>query len=60
MFIADPGHQVGTSTPLGGGLVDLASLEPFEATEVNIPVVHEKNGEKGSLSLRLLFQPESR
>jgi len=50
---------VGSSTDLGGGQIDLASLEPFEAQELTIPIVHSEKGEKGSLDVRLLFQPES-
>jgi Ca2+-dependent lipid-binding protein len=52
-------NTVGTSTPLGGGMVDLAALEPFEAAEMSIPIVHDEKGEKGHLDIRLLFQPES-
>jgi hypothetical protein len=51
-------NQVGTSTSLGKNVIDLASLEPFESAELNVPVIHEK-GAKGNLHLRLLFQPES-
>ncbi|WVQ85964.1 hypothetical protein IAT38_008132 [Cryptococcus sp. DSM 104549] len=50
--------RVGTATSLGGGLVDLAALEPFEATELTLPVLSEKKGEKGTFSIRMLFQPE--
>jgi len=52
-------NTVGSSTDLGGGQIDLASLEPFEAQELTIPIVHSEKGEKGSLDVRLLFQPES-
>ncbi|KAK4689249.1 hypothetical protein P7C73_g857, partial [Tremellales sp. Uapishka_1] len=50
--------RVGTSTSLGGGFIHLAALEPFEALDLIVPVVHEKSGEKGSLSVNLIFQPE--
>lgn len=50
---------MGTATHLGDGVVDLAILEPFEATEVELPVTHQKDGEKGSLQIRMMFQPES-
>ena len=53
-------NTVGTSTQLGGGRIDLASLEPFELQELSIPVVHPEKGQKGHLDVRLLFQPESR
>jgi Ca2+-dependent lipid-binding protein len=52
-------NTVGTSTALGGGTIDLAGLEPFEAVELSVPVVHEEKGRKGSVEIRLLFQPES-
>lgn len=53
-------NTVGTSTPLGGGRIDLASLEPFELQELSVPIVHSEKGQKGHLDLRLLFQPESK
>jgi Ca2+-dependent lipid-binding protein len=52
-------NTVGSSTGLGGGQIDLASLEPFEAQELTIPIIHPEKGEKGHLDVRLLFQPES-
>lgn len=52
--------QVGTATHLGGGAIDLSQLEPFESATLEYPVVHEKHGEKGTLTLRMLFQPESK
>lgn len=51
--------RLGTADHLGAGRVDLASLEPFESTEVTLPVIHEKKGEHGSLTIRMMFQPES-
>lgn len=42
------------------GLIDLAALEPFEAVEAELPIMHEKGGEKGSMQIRMLFQPESK
>ncbi|OXB34399.1 transmembrane protein [Cryptococcus neoformans] len=50
--------RVGTATSLGGNTIDLAVLEPFEATEVSLPVITEKRGEKGTFTFRLLFTPE--
>ena len=52
-------NTVGTSTPLGGGRIDLASLEPFELQQLSVPIVHPGKGDKGTLDIRLLFQPES-
>ncbi|WWD07266.1 hypothetical protein V865_005363 [Kwoniella europaea PYCC6329] len=50
--------RVGSATPIGNGFVDLAELEPFQSTELTLPVISEKHGEKGSLSIRVMFQPE--
>ncbi|WRT70761.1 uncharacterized protein IL334_007760 [Kwoniella shivajii] len=50
--------RVGSATPIGSGMIDLAALEPFEQTELTLPVVSEKHGEKGSLDVKVLFQPE--
>lgn len=51
--------RVGTADLLGGGRVNLAALEPFESTELTLPVIHDKKGEHGSLTIRVMFQPES-
>ncbi|ORX40969.1 C2 domain-containing protein [Kockovaella imperatae] len=50
--------RVGSATPLGDGPIDLAALEPFESTNIELPVNNPRGSEKGTLSLRLLFQPE--
>jgi hypothetical protein len=51
--------RVGTATPLGSGAIDLASIEPFEQSNLDLPVVPPKGGKEGSLQLKLMFQPES-
>ena len=51
--------RVGSATHLGRGKIDLAAIVPFEVQEIRLPVVHDKLGEKGTLHLRLMFQPES-
>ena len=50
--------RVGTATHLGDGTIDLAALEPFEATSLDAPVIHHKGGDRSTLSVRMLFQPE--
>ncbi|WWC92373.1 uncharacterized protein L201_007330 [Kwoniella dendrophila CBS 6074] len=50
--------RVGSATPIGSGFINLADLEPFESTDMTLPVVSEKHGEKGTLSIRVMFQPE--
>ncbi|WVW80773.1 hypothetical protein I302_102759 [Kwoniella bestiolae CBS 10118] len=50
--------RVGSATPIGNGFVDLAALEPFESSDLTLPVISDKHGEKGTLSIRVMFQPE--
>ncbi|WVF68009.1 hypothetical protein IAT40_002771 [Kwoniella sp. CBS 6097] len=50
--------RVGSATPIGSGLVDLAALEPLEPIELTLPVITEKHGEKGTFRIGLFFQPE--
>ena len=50
---------MGSATHLGRGVIDLAAISPFEVQDLRIPVVHDKLGEKGTLNLRIMFQPES-
>ncbi|OCF41255.1 transmembrane protein [Kwoniella heveanensis CBS 569] len=50
--------RVGSATPIGSGSIDLTTLEPLEQTELTLPVKNEKHGEKGSFTIRVLFQPE--
>ncbi|WVN89805.1 uncharacterized protein L203_105035 [Cryptococcus depauperatus CBS 7841] len=52
--------RVGAATSLGGGVIDLAGLEPFELTEKILPVISEKRGEAGTFTFRMLFTPEIR
>ncbi|KAI3622799.1 transmembrane protein [Moniliophthora roreri] len=51
--------QVGRPDPLGNtDLINLAEIEPFQASELTLPLALEKQGQKGRIRLRLLFQPE--
>ncbi|KAH8835823.1 C2 domain-containing protein [Flagelloscypha sp. PMI_526] len=50
--------QVGSSDLLGAAKIDLASLESFEASEQTLKLVHPKHGQKGTISIRMMFQPE--
>jgi hypothetical protein len=52
--------QIGTATHLGFGEIDLATLEPFETIERDFPIRHEKGHDQGTMSVRMLFQPESK
>lgn len=57
-FIADVNDwdRVGSATPLGSGVIDLAAMEPFQPSSVDIPVMH--NGDNhGSLQLQMIFRP---
>ena len=51
--------RVGSATPLGSGLVDLAALEAFETSELELPVIPPKGGKEGIFNIRVYFQPES-
>nr|XP_018259792.1 uncharacterized protein I303_07863 [Kwoniella dejecticola CBS 10117]OBR81950.1 transmembrane protein [Kwoniella dejecticola CBS 10117] len=57
-FIIYDWDRVGSATPIGSGLINLADIEPFESAELTLPVISEKHGEKGSLNVRIMFQPE--
>lgn len=50
--------QIGKADILGSGKVDLADIEPFTSVERTIPLSSQKHGQKGSVRIRLLFQPE--
>ena len=43
---------------MGEAKIDVSDLEPFEAAERTLPLVHDKHGEEGSIQVRLMFQPE--
>jgi len=51
-------NQIEQAKSLGSGVIELADIEPFSATERTIPISSEKFGQKGEVRLRLLFQPE--
>lgn len=51
--------RVGASDFLGENTIDLAALEPLEATEQTLPVM--LNGkQEGTLTIRMLFSPDSK
>ncbi|TFK30388.1 transmembrane protein [Coprinopsis marcescibilis] len=50
-------NQIEQAKSLGIGRIDLASLEPFEASELSVPLSSQKHGEKGYIRIRLVFQP---
>ena len=50
--------QIGKADLLGSGKIDLADIEPFTSVERTIPLSSQKHGQKGSVRIRLLFQPE--
>ncbi|KAG8962436.1 hypothetical protein FRC03_004243 [Tulasnella sp. 419] len=51
-------NQIEQAKSLGTGKIDLAELEPFQATEKSIPLISNKHGEKGEIRVRMVFQPE--
>jgi Ca2+-dependent lipid-binding protein len=50
--------QIESAKSLGTGSVDLVSIEPFEASEVTLPVMTAKDGVRGTLRLRMVFTPQ--
>ncbi|KAF8640747.1 hypothetical protein AX17_000398 [Amanita inopinata Kibby_2008] len=50
-------NQIEQAKSLGYGRIDLASIEPFQATEQTI-ALSRKNGDKGQVRVRLVFQPQ--
>ncbi|KAL1677515.1 C2 domain-containing protein [Schizophyllum commune] len=51
-------NQIEQAKSLGEAKIDVSDLEPFEAAERTLPLVHDKHGEEGSIQVRLMFQPE--
>lgn len=51
-------NQIEQAKSLGMAKIDLADMEPFVGVEKELPLSHSKYGEKGRVSLRLMFQPE--
>lgn len=51
-------NQLEQAKSLGAAQIDLAELEPFQATEKTLDLASPKHGAKGHLRIRLMFQPE--
>ncbi|CCM00332.1 uncharacterized protein FIBRA_02362 [Fibroporia radiculosa] len=51
-------NQIEQAKSLGSGKIELADIEPFTATDCDILLSSAKHGQKGSLKVRLMFQPE--
>lgn len=51
-------NQIEQAKSLGSASINLADLEPMEATERILELSHSKHGNKGHLRVRLLFSPE--
>lgn len=56
-YAVEDWNAVGTADELGEGFIDLAAIEPFQLTNLDLPVVHEGKP-CGTVQLNLLFQPE--
>lgn len=50
---------VGPANYLGSGVIDLTRLEPFKVIEMACPILHDRKGQHGTLTVRMMFQPES-
>jgi Ca2+-dependent lipid-binding protein len=51
-------NQIEQAKSLGSARIDLASLEPFQATERSLTLHSTKHGDKGSVRIRMVFRPE--
>ncbi|KAG8883133.1 hypothetical protein FRB98_003307 [Tulasnella sp. 332] len=51
-------NQFEQAKSLGQGVIDLAALDPFSAKEVVVPLSLPSSGQKGTIRVRLVFQPE--
>ena len=51
-------NQLEQHTSLSKAHIDLEELEPFTQSEVTVPLVTPKHGQKGSVTLKMLFTPE--
>jgi Ca2+-dependent lipid-binding protein len=51
-------NQIETAKSLGTGIIDLTGLEPFEASEIDVPIQTIKHGSRGYVRVRLVFSPE--
>ncbi|KAK0208431.1 C2 domain-containing protein [Desarmillaria ectypa] len=51
-------NQLEQAKSLGSAKINLADLEPFEASELELSLSSAKLGSKGRVHVRLMFQPE--
>ncbi|RDB28789.1 Uncharacterized protein PYUK71.03c [Hypsizygus marmoreus] len=51
-------NQIEQAKSLGTATIEIADIEPFQATERVLNLVSTKHGEKGQIRVRMLFQPE--
>ncbi|KZT58286.1 tricalbin [Calocera cornea HHB12733] len=51
-------NQIEQAKSLGEGTIDITGLEPFLASEVTVPISHDKHGDSGDIKLRLVFTPQ--
>ncbi|TFY83046.1 hypothetical protein EWM64_g967 [Hericium alpestre] len=51
-------NQIEQAKALGSAQINLEDLEPFNGVERVLPLYSDKHGQKGSIRVSLLFQPE--
>ncbi|KAF9026598.1 C2 domain-containing protein [Rhodocollybia butyracea] len=51
-------NQLEQAKSLGSAKIDLADVEPFQATEKTLNLTSGKHGHKGHIRMRFMFQPE--
>jgi Ca2+-dependent lipid-binding protein len=50
-------NQIEQAKSLGTAKIDLAPLEPFQSSDLTLPLVSAKHGDKGTVHMRLVFHP---
>ena len=51
-------NQIEQAKSLGTARIELADLEPFEAIERTVKLIHDKHGDSGDIRIRMMFTPE--
>jgi Ca2+-dependent lipid-binding protein len=51
-------NQIGQDESIGKAPIDLAALEPFHPIQINVPLENRKHGQKGFVTIRMIFTPQ--
>lgn len=50
--------RMGKSDKLGSGMIDVVSIEPFQATKQTVKLTTSDGTECGTVDIRMVFRPE--